>query len=198
MQNIDCLLATKSMTNSAFCILHMSAMTNKKTPEGENDPKIDINVNLGGVFKGLGDMMNLIAELAQQGGTIAQSGEFKGKGNEGLRGVYGFNIRTGIGGTPTVERFGTIRKPQSGAEAPEVREPLVDMFDEGTELVIIAEVPGVSDAEIVVRIEGDVLALETSGERRYAKEIVLPQATDLTSLQRNYRNGILELRVRKV
>jgi HSP20 family protein len=173
-------------------------MTNRKTPEGENDPKIDINVNLGGVFKGLGDMMNLIAELAQQGGTISQSGEFKGKGNESLRGVYGFNIRTGIGGTPAVERFGTISKPQAGAEAPEVREPLVDMFDEGAELVIIAEVPGVSNEEIVVRIEGDVLALETSGERRYAKEIVLPQAVDPASLQRNYRNGIVELRLRKV
>lgn len=80
----------------------------------------------------------------------------------------------------------------------EVREPLVDLFYEGEQIAVIVELPGVTDAEIQVLINGDVLAIETNGERRYAKELVLPAPADPAPLQRSYRNGILELRLRKL
>jgi HSP20 family protein len=172
-------------------------MTDKKPSNDDSSPQIDLNLNLGGMFKGLGDMLNLLAELSQRGNTINQSGAFGGKDGQGLHGVYGFTVRTGIGGAPAVERFGTVRQPQEPNNAPEVREPLVDIFDEGAALLIIAEVPGVSEEELDVRLVGDVLALESSGKRRYAKEILLPAVADPASLQRSYRNGILEIRLRK-
>ncbi len=43
--------------------------------------------------------------------------------------------------------------------------------------------------------QGDVLAIETTGERKYAKEILLSAAPG--SLQKSYTNGILELRLKK-
>ena len=48
------------------------------------------------------------------------------------------------------------------------------MFDERDEVVVTAELPGAKDAEIAVELKGDMLIIETKGERRYAKEIDLP------------------------
>ena len=76
-----------------------SAGQRPKRPGGEG---------LGGLFKGLGDLLNLAERLAEQGEREA-SGEREFSSPGGMRGVYGFSVRMGIGGTPTVERFGNVR-----------------------------------------------------------------------------------------
>ena len=154
----------------------------------------EINVGLGGIFKGLGDMLSLIAEISErEGGAVERSGT-TGDG-EKLRGVYGISVRTGLNGVPQVERFGNLRRSSAGPEVAPVREPLVDLFDEGETMVVIVELPGVDERELQIELHGDVLSLETSGERRYAREILLPAPAAPESLQRSYRNGILELRL---
>ena len=129
---------------------------------------------------------------------VTRTGEFKIKGlGDKARGVYGFSVRTGIGGIPRVERFGNIRTTEEGPVVAEVREPLVDVFDEGQEIVVVAELPGVAEEEIHIEAQDDILSLETTGERKYAKEILLPEAVDATTLRKTYRNGILELGLKK-
>jgi len=96
-----------------------------------------------------------------------------------------------------VEHFGNIRTSEEGPVVADVREPLVDVFDEEEEIVIAAELPGVGENEIGVEVEGDILSLETTGERKYAKEILLAQRVDAEGMQKSYKNGILELRLRK-
>ena len=61
----------------------------------------------------------------------------------------------------------------------------------------MVELPGVTEASIQVELKDDVLAIETTGERKYAKEILLSAAAEAGSLQRSYTNGILELRLKK-
>jgi len=166
------------------------------------DPRLDLNIGLGGLFKNLGDLVSAISEAVEQasreGGERTGSGELKGGPDGKLKGVYGFSIRTSIGGAPpTVERFGNIRPTEQGPEVVEVREPLVDIFDEGAELYVVAEVPGVEEREVSVELHGDILLLETTGERRYAKELLLPCPGDPASLRSSYRNGILEVRITK-
>lgn len=167
----------------------------------KRDPRIDLNVGLGGLFKNLGDLVSSIADAvdqaAREAGETSRTAEFTAGKDRQLKGVYGFSIRTGIGGAPTVERFGNIRPTEQGPEVAEVREPLVDVFDEGDELHIVAEVPGVEEREVSVELLGDILQIETTGERRYAKEVLLPAAGDPASLRSSYRNGILEIRVRR-
>jgi HSP20 family protein len=169
------------------------------------DPKLDLGVQLGGLFKNLGDLVNAISSAVEQaeqvvkreGGSVERSGEVSfGPEGKQMRGVYGFSIRT-AGGIPRVQPFGNIRPTAQGPEVAEVREPLVDLFDEGDEMVLIAEVPGVDAADVQVELHGDILALETQGSRRYAKEVLLPAPGDPATLHSNYRNGILEVRVRK-
>jgi len=50
---------------------------------------------------------------------------------------------------------------------------------------------------VQIEVEEDILSLETGGESKYAKEILLPEAVDATSLEKTFRNGILELRLKK-
>lgn len=165
----------------------------------ESEEEISIDLGFGGLFKGLGNFMDLLSEMVEKGEEqVTRTGEFKVKGlGEKGRGVYGFSVRTGIGGIPRVEHFGNIRSTDEGPVVAEVREPLVDVFDEEQEIIIVAELPGVAEEEIRIEIQDDILSLETTGERKYAKEILLPRLVSVTTLQKSYKNGILELRLKK-
>jgi HSP20 family protein len=43
-----------------------------------------------------------------------------------------------------------------------------------------------------------VLAISSQGERRYAKEVLLPGAIDGNSVKKKYNNGVLQIRARKI
>ena len=173
-------------------------MPEKKKRETKGEASFDLG--FGGLFKGLGDFVDLLSEMVEtaEESEVTRTGEFKVKGlGEKGRGVYGFSVRTGIGGIPRVERFGNIRATEEGPEVAEVREPLVDVFAEALEIVVAAELPGVGEEEIRVEIQDDVLSLETTGEHKYAKEILLSAPVDTANMQKSYKNGILELRLKK-
>jgi len=129
-------------------------------------PEVSIDLGLGGIFKGLGDFIDLLSQMVAQGESeVSRTGEFtvKGLGEKG-RGVYGFTVRSGLGGIPRVERFGNIRSTEEGPVVAEVREPLVDVFDEGESILVVVELPGVAEEEITVEVMGDVLSLEAKGD----------------------------------
>jgi len=80
----------------------------------------------------------------------------------------------------------------------EEREPLVDVFDEGDLILIVAELPGVDESDIQIDVQDDIVDLSTKGEGRYVKEILLSSLVDAASMETTYRNGILEIRLRKI
>lgn len=172
----------------------------KRRGQTDNDEKeAVVEFGFGGLLKGLGDFVDMLGEMVEKGEQLRTStGEFRLKGlGEKARGVYGVSVRVGLGGEPLVERFGNIRATEEGPEVAKVREPLVDVFDEEREIVVVVELAGVRKAEINVEVEGDILSLETTGERKYAKEILLPHAVDPATMRTSYRNGILEVRLQK-
>ena len=179
----------------------------KKNPkENHEEPSSDdvdlgfMKFNLGGIFKGLGNLVDLASKLAEEGKEFKKEGEFTSasKDGKGVKGVYGFSIRTMAGGKPFVETFGNVKKTPKGPVVDEVREPLVDVFDEGSEFLIVSELPGVNEADINLEIRGDILILKAEGkDRKYRKEILLPGAAIPETLKYSYKNGILEIRVQK-
>ena len=171
-------------------------MSGKKRSPQAGDVNIDLG--LGGIFKGIGNLLDLVSELSATGETIAnRSGELKfGEGSD-LRGVYGFTVRSGLGGTPHVESFGNIRETDEGPVVDESREPLVDIFDEPTTILVVAELPGVAESEITVSVQDDVMALATTGKRKYAREVLLPVPVLSDGIVNSYNNGVLEIRLRK-
>jgi HSP20 family protein len=167
--------------------------------EKEENDKVEIDfgtgrVSFGGLFKGLGNLIDLAAKLREEG--VEKSGEIRGL-PRGARGVYGFNIRT-LAGKPVIESFGNIRETSKGPVVEEVREPMVDVFDEKDHILVIAELPGVAENEINIEVVGDILNLTASDkDRKYAKEILLPGKVKLESVKTAYNNGILEITLEK-
>mgnify|MGYP001619983558 FL=1 len=177
----------------------------KKSSRPVEDPArgaepIGFDLGFGGLFKGLGNFVDLLSEMVESDeSTLSRTGEIKFKGSDKLRGVYGFTVRTGLGGTPRVEHFGNIRQTEAGPVVVETREPLVDVVDEEDQILVVVELPGVAEDEIQVEIVGDdVLSLSTTGERKYAKEVLLPVPVETASLKRAYKNGVLEVRLSRV
>jgi len=164
----------------------------------END-KVEIDfgmgkISFGGLFKGLGNLIDLAAKLKEEG--VEKRGEIKGL-PRGAKGVYGFSIRT-LAGKPVIESFGNIRETARGPVVEEVREPIVDVFDEEDHILVIAELPGVSEDKIKIEVTGDILNLTASDtDKKYAKEILLPGKVNPASLKTAYKNGILEITLEK-
>ena len=179
-------------------------MPEKKKKAGKEEEKEGVEIDLGigklsfgGLFKGLGDLMEAVSDLAEKGEEIRREGEIKGLPKD-AKGVYGFSVRT-MAGRPVVESFGNIKETPKGPVVEEVREPMVDVFDEKDHILIVAEMPGVEKNNIHIDIEGDALLLKAeNADRKYKKEVPLPSAVDRASLISSYKNGILEVKVQKM
>lgn len=147
------------------------------------------NIGFGGLFKGIGNLIDLASKLE---GEAEKSGEIKGLPKD-VKGVYGFRVRTLVGGKPVIETFGNVKDTPKGPTVEEVREPIVDVFDEKEHVTVIVELPGVSKEDIKVEVAGDILNITASGkDRKYAKEVLLPRKVKADFAQ-SYRNGILKI-----
>ncbi len=157
-----------------------------------------VDIGLGGLFKGLGSLFDLVSKMAEEGkDEYTRTGEIAGLGSK-AKGVYGFSVKMGLGGKPTIEQFGNIKATERGPVVAEVREPIVDVFDEGERLVVIAELPGVDEDDIHLEVKDDIIDLAAEAkDRKYSKEILLPSAVDPDSMQSTYKNGILEIGLKK-
>jgi HSP20 family protein len=173
-----------------------ASMKEKPRKPGEG---IGVDVNLGGVggvFKGIGGLFDLVSRMVEEGRTEeALSGEKEILGGKG-KAVYGFSVRVGLGGKPIIEQFGNIRDTAAGPQVAETREPLVDVLDEGKGLRVIAELPGVEEKDIHLELKEDILELTAEkGDRKYHKELLLPCRASL--VRSSYRNGVLEIELVK-
>lgn len=176
----------------------------KKSETEGGSPEIDfglggIGLGLGGLFKGLDQLMGLASKIQEAGGKISEQGEIDlSHLKKGMKGVYGFSVRTLVGGEPVVETFGNIKKTPKGPVVEEVREPMVDLFDEENRVHIVAELPGVEEPDIKTELKGDVLILSAeTKDRKYSKEVLLPAKVKPESLKRTYKSGILEIYLEK-
>ncbi len=111
------------------------------------------------------------------------------------------------------EAFGDFTLPVRPGE-PVALAPRVDVFEEGDELVVRAEVPGVSKEDIEVTVKDGVLSLhaetkkeEEKKERGYyrremhygsfTRQVALPVEVDEESAKATHKDGVLEVRLRK-
>lgn len=162
-------------------------------------PDVDpSDVGLGGMFRSLGGFLELLSQLAEQGGGELKGSQDLGDEKRGVKAVYGFSVRVGGGGKPLIEKFGNVQDAGQGPTVEEVREPMVDQFDEGEHLLVVAELPGVDAGDIRFEIKEDVLLLSaTRGERKYRKELLLSAPVRAEGASSSYRNGVFELKLPK-
>jgi HSP20 family protein len=175
----------------------------KEQRKAKNKPEENVEIDFGmgkigfgGIFKGLGNLIELASKMNEEG--ISKSGEIKGLPKD-MKGVYGFKISTMGGGKPIIETFGNVKETAGGPVVEEVREPIVDVFDEKDHIMVIVELPGVSKEKIKIEVTGDILNLSTSDKtRQYAKEILLPHKVNAETMKTSYKNGILEITLEKL
>ena len=175
-----------------------------KKKKGEEKEGLDIEfgigkLSLGGLFKGIEKLVDLAAQVKEAGGEIKKEGEIDlSHLKEGMKGVFGFSIKTATGGKTVVEPFGNVKKTPKGPTVEEVREPITDVFDEKEEIVVMAEMPGISEGDIKLDLKEDILDISAqSGDRKYHKEVLLPSKVKPETMSSSYKNGVLEVRMKK-
>jgi len=127
----------------------------------------------------------------------------KNKSRFGFPITYGFNINIGKDGKPTIDSFGNVKaQPYSGdPEVKNVREPLTEVNEQGEQIIVICEMPGITRDEIELKATTHSLTISTNSKdegRNYYKEVELPSAINSDYARARYTNGILEVKLKKI
>ena len=129
-----------------------------------------------------------------EGGKVRQVGPI----------VYGYSMTIGPDGKPKVREFGNIKSPVGGMgsfEQPSLsaeREPLIDISSTDNEVKIVAEMPGISKEKIKVNAYDKYVEIKSEDpNRKYHKQIEVPEDIDIQSARSNYNNGVLEVIFKK-
>jgi len=169
----------------------------------------DLNFrNLNEMMKDMDRMMeemfqefaNVPDELVRErelpdGTTFRQIGPF----------VWGRSVTVGPDGKPVIQDFGNIKptkRLQPGKalfDLKKEREPLVDVLNGEKEITVIAELPGVDKNDISINSTENTLDLVVNAkERKYRKELNLSEKVDPKSAKASYKNGILQVTLKKL
>lgn len=113
--------------------------------------------------------------------------------------VYGYSVKIGPDGKPTIREFGNMKPGLTGEDgAPlnltERREPLVDVIEDGETVKVLAELPGVEKRDIRLKATDHSLTINVDNPtRKYYKELEFPEEVDEKTAKSNYTNGVLEI-----
>jgi len=78
-------------------------------------------------------------------------------------------------------------------------EPLTDVFEDEDEIVVVAECVGFNEKNLKINVKDRRLVLSAeSKNRQYHKSLNLPKKVIPHTLSTTYKNGVLEIRLKKV
>ncbi len=141
----------------------------------------------------------ILREFEREVMDIEEEFERLAKEKRGAFGPYYYGVRITIGpdGVPRVEEFGNIKRVGGRPMITEEAEPLVDVIEHNDEIIIVAELPGVDKDKIKVRATEDKVIINAENHRKYHKVVDLPAKVDPKSAKASYRNGVLEVKLKK-
>jgi HSP20 family protein len=104
-----------------------------------------------------------------------------------------------------------LRVPEVGLPKAFVRIPAMDIFEDGDVVVVKAEVPGFTKADLEVRVAGDVLTVSGSKEKEeridrkdyhryerssgnFRRSVLLPAEVEIEKVTAQVKDGVLEIR----
>jgi HSP20 family protein len=166
--------------------------------EGFEDMMKEIDRMMEDLFKGFKNIPeDMIRERKlPDGRTIREIGPM----------VYGYSVTIGPDGKPVIREFGNIKpsaRPKLGGLGPGLdikteREPLVDVISDDGNIKVIAELPGVEKTDIKLHATSNTLTIHVDNpQRKYFKELELPEEVDPKTAKSTYRNGVLEVTLAK-
>jgi HSP20 family protein len=182
-----------------MAVAHVAEDSKKQDASKSPEKVVKSSFNLGGLLGGLGGFIEKLGELAEAGESLSRSGEFQDPGGK-FRGVYGINVKTALGESGQtelkVEPFGNVRRGGAGRPAGEdVREPLVDVYEEDSHVLVLVELPGVVKENVQLSAADGRLQLSAQrGKTIYRKEVNLPDGCTAEKMNWECSNGILQVR----
>lgn len=91
---------------------------------------------------------------------------------------------------------GSLEKKEKPERAP--APPWLDVYENDTELLLIADVPGVPKDGAEVTLEKDRLVVEAKGPtRRYRRELIVPPSIDDEKVSASMKAGVLTVHLPK-
>ncbi len=98
-----------------------------------------------------------------------------------------------------------------GSEPKPVQAPQVDVYENADELLLVADMPGVTPEEVGIHVDKDELTIEsrrvTSAEGKvlaaefapcdYRRSFTLPHGLDVDKIKAEFTNGVLSLHLPK-
>lgn len=153
---------------------------------------------LGNILRGINEVVDLVQKMDSEGKTeINRTGTFGSlTDRKGLGGCYGVTFKTGlpVRKIPTVADT-TPAGAQQGISFKDI-EPVIDVFDEGHFIRVVAELPAVTEEDVVLHMKENVLYLTVwAKEEPFSKSVRLPEKVKPGTMRKSLRNGILEVLV---
>ena len=163
----------------------------------------DIHKEMNRMFDVFNDISNnapkeLVREYeTKEGGKVREVGPI----------VYGYSMTIGSDGKPHFREFGNIKslndssvkkigtQPDNISQITAEREPLVDVNLTDKEVKVVVEMPGIRKEDIKVKAYDSQVEVTTSkdAQRKYHKNIELPELAEIETAKSAYNNGILEI-----
>jgi HSP20 family molecular chaperone IbpA len=77
--------------------------------------------------------------------------------------------------------------------------PLVDIFEEGDYLMVLAELPGIDEKDINIETDESTITITAENEnRKYIKIVRLPMRIKRAPIEFTHKNNILQVRLKKL
>lgn len=113
--------------------------------------------------------------------------------------IYGFSMTQHPGEPPEVREFGNIQPFGKRVKMEEERRPLIDVMETADEVHVVAEMPGVDRTDVQLDATENRLDIRAQNEgRKYSESVELPVSVDPHSAKATYRNGVLEVKFKRV
>ena len=139
------------------------------------------------------DMFRDFDEMFSEMLKEMEAGEITGGGPF----FYGFSMNQRPGEEPEIREFGNIHPGRDNIEIGE-RKPLIDVFDTDETVQVVAEMPGIEKSDVDLSVDGRNLEIHAArGDRRYNETVELPTDVDENSAKATYKNGVLEVTLKK-
>jgi HSP20 family protein len=77
-------------------------------------------------------------------------------------------------------------------------EPLIDILEERDDVIIVAELAGFNNEDLRIHAENQRVTLSAeASDRKYYKSLNLPKRVIPSTMRSRYKNGVLEIQLKK-
>jgi HSP20 family protein len=113
--------------------------------------------------------------------------------------IQGFSIKLGPDGKPRIQEFNNRKPLRKKTNINDDAEPLVDINEDAENIIVLASLPGVKKEAINIRSTKNRLTFFVDTPNlECRKELKLQAKVDPKSAHASYKNGVLEIKLKKL